>query len=84
MGRHIVVMKVICSLGHCECDGHTVHKLSQRCLTADWLAPRESDFTDAQLDLPWLAAKLHQGHPNYSQDIQNGWILFGQPSYIYL
>jgi len=43
MGRHIVVMKLICSLGHCECDGHTVHKLSQRRLTADWLTPRESD-----------------------------------------
>jgi hypothetical protein len=27
----------------CECDGHTVHKLSQWLLTADWLAPRESD-----------------------------------------
>jgi len=27
----------------CECDSHTVHKLSQRLLTADWLAPRESD-----------------------------------------
>jgi len=27
----------------CECDGHTVHILSQRRLTADWLAPRESD-----------------------------------------
>jgi hypothetical protein len=27
----------------CECDGHTVHKLSHRRLTADWLAPRESD-----------------------------------------
>ena len=24
----------------CECDGHTVHKLSQRRLTAEWLAPR--------------------------------------------
>jgi len=35
MGRRIVVMKLICSLGHCECDGHTVHKLSQRRLTAD-------------------------------------------------
>jgi len=30
----IVVMKMICSLGHCECDGHTVHKLSQRRPTA--------------------------------------------------
>jgi hypothetical protein len=27
----------------CECDGHTVHKLIQRRLTADWLAPREGD-----------------------------------------
>ena len=43
MGRPIVVMKLICSLGHCECDGHTVHKHNQRRLTADRLAPRESD-----------------------------------------
>ena len=28
MVRRIVVMKLICSLGHCECDGHTVHNLS--------------------------------------------------------
>jgi hypothetical protein len=27
----------------CVSDGHTIHKLSQRRLTADWLAPRESD-----------------------------------------
>jgi len=27
----------------CDCDGHTVHKFSQRRLTADWLASRESD-----------------------------------------
>jgi hypothetical protein len=27
----------------CECDGHTVHKLSHQRLTADWLAPREND-----------------------------------------
>jgi hypothetical protein len=31
------------SLRHCECDGLTVHNLSQRRLTADWLAPQESD-----------------------------------------
>ena len=42
-GRRIVVMKLICSLGHCECDDHTVNKLSKRRLTADWLAQRESD-----------------------------------------
>ena len=42
MGRHIVVMKMICLLGHCKWDVHTVHKLTQRRLTAIWLAPRES------------------------------------------
>ena len=26
-----------------ECDSHTAHNLSQRRLTADWLAPREND-----------------------------------------
>ena len=35
MGMRTVVMKLISSLGHCECDGHTVHSLSQRRLTAD-------------------------------------------------
>ena len=43
MGRRIVVMKLICSLGHCECDVHTIHKFSQRRLTANWLAPWEND-----------------------------------------
>ena len=43
MCRRIVVMKLICSLRHCECDGHTVHKLSQRRLTTNRLAPRESE-----------------------------------------
>jgi len=42
-GTRIVVMKLICSLCQCECDGHTVHKLCQRRLTADWLAPWERD-----------------------------------------
>jgi len=36
------MMKLIYSIGHCECDSHTVHKLSQWCLTADWLAPLKS------------------------------------------
>jgi len=33
----------------CECDGHTVHKLGQQRLTADWLDPRlTADWLD-----PW-------------------------------
>ena len=43
MGRRIDADSLICSLGHCECDGHKAHKLIQRRLTADWLALQESD-----------------------------------------
>ena len=43
MCRRIDADSLICSLGHCECDGHTVHKRSQRRLTADLLVPRESN-----------------------------------------
>jgi hypothetical protein len=67
------VMELICSLSHCECDGYTVHKLSQQCLTADWLAPRESDCSRTHSKVS--AAKLHQGHATGSWFIQNGWIL---------
>jgi len=35
MGRYIDADLLNFSLGHCEFDGHTVHKLSQRRLTAD-------------------------------------------------
>ena len=28
MGRRLVVVKLMCSLGHCECDGHTVESQS--------------------------------------------------------
>jgi len=37
------VDSLICPLGHFESDGHTIHKFSQRRLTADWLVPCESD-----------------------------------------
>ena len=59
MGMRIVVMKLICSLGHFECDGHTVHKLNQRHITADWLAPRESDCS-------WMRSKVSSDRlPSY-------------------
>ena len=65
----------------CEWDGHTVHKLSQRRLTADWLAPRESDCsrTHSKVSSDWLPT-LRQGHATGSRDVQNSWILSGQPS----
>jgi len=35
MDRCIVAVKLNCSLGHCESNSHTAHKLSQQLLTAD-------------------------------------------------
>ena len=60
MVRCIVVMMLICSLGHCECDGHTVHKFSQRCLIAYWLAPRESECSrmHSKISSDWLPSYI--------------------------
>ena len=65
MGKSIVVMKLICSLGPGECDGHTVHKLSQRHLTADWLAPRESDCSrmHGKVSSDWLPSYIKATQP---------------------
>jgi hypothetical protein len=63
-------------------NSHTVHKLSQWCLTADWLAPLESDCSQMHSKVSdWLPSYIHQGHMTGSRDIQNGWILSRQPSY---
>jgi len=65
MGRSIVVMKLICSLGHCECEGHAVHKLSQRRLIADWLAPRETDCSRmySKVSSDWLPSYIKATRP---------------------
>ena len=65
MGRRIVVMNLICSLGHCEWDDHTVHKLGQRRLTADWLAPRESDCSrmHSKVSSDWLPSYIKATRP---------------------
>ena len=65
MGRCIVVMKLICLLGHCECGGHTVHKLSQRRLTADWLAPPDSDCSriHSTVSSDWLPSYIKATRP---------------------
>ena len=58
-------MNQICSLGHCECDVHTVHKLSQWRLTADWLAPRESDCSQmhSKVSTYWLSSYIKATQP---------------------
>jgi hypothetical protein len=49
----------------CECDGHTVHKVSQRHLTADWLAPRESGclWTHSKDSSDWLPSYIKAKQP---------------------
>jgi hypothetical protein len=65
MGRRIVVMKLIYSLGHCKCDGHTTRKLSHRRLTTNWLAPRESDCSRMQTKVSsdWLSSYIKDNQP---------------------
>ena len=67
----------------CECDGHTVHKLSKQRLTADWLAPWENDCSQIQskFSSDWLPRYIKAA--TNSRDIQTGRILSGQPSYVY-
>ena len=49
----------------CECDGPTVHKLSQRCLTADLLAPLDSDCSRmrSKVSSDWLPGYIKATRP---------------------
>jgi hypothetical protein len=69
------MMKPICSLRHCECDGHTVHRLSQRRLTTDWLDLWESDY-------PRLQSKVSSdGLPSYIKATQKVLEIFKTAGY---
>jgi len=65
LGRPIVVMKMICSLGHSEWDGYAVYKFSQRRLTADWLAPQENDCLRmrSKVSSDWLPSYIKATQP---------------------
>ena len=49
----------------CECDGRRIHKLSQRRLTADWLAPQESDCLRmrSKISSDWLPSYIKATRP---------------------
>jgi len=49
----------------CKCDAHTVHKLSQRRLSADWLAPRQSDCSRmySKVSSDWLPSYIKATRP---------------------
>jgi len=63
MGRCIDADLLICSLSHCEVDGHTVHKLSQWHLTANLLAPWESDCSQCAVSSDWLPSYITAMRP---------------------
>ena len=48
-----------------ECDGHTVHKLIQHCLTANWLAPQESNCSQmhSKVSSDWLPSYISATQP---------------------
>jgi len=49
----------------CECDCYTVHKLSQRRLTSNWLASRESDCLrmSGKVSSDWLPSYIKATRP---------------------
>jgi len=59
------VDSLIYSLGHCESDGCTVHKLRQRRPTNDWPAPRESDCSRMyrKVSSDWLPSYIKVTRP---------------------
>ena len=62
------------SLSHFECDGHTVHMLTQQCLPPPLTSTMKlSLFTHTNSSPLSLAARLHQCHSNYSHYLNNGW-----------
>jgi len=54
-----------CSLGHSEWDDHKAHKLTQQHLTANLLAPRESDcpWTHSKVSSDWLPSYFKNTWP---------------------
>jgi len=65
----------------CECDSHTVHKLSERRLTADWLAPQESDCSrmNSKVSSGWLPSYIKATRP-VLEIFKMAQFFFGRPS----
>ena len=71
------------SLSHFECDGHTVHLLTQQHLPRPLTSTVKSSLSTHGHSSPVsLAARLHRCHTNYSHYTNKGWASSGQTSYI--
>ena len=71
------------SFSHFECDDHTVHMLTQRCLPPPLTSTVKSSlFMHIHYNPLSLAARLHQCLTYHSRYINNGWTFSRQTSYI--
>ena len=73
------------SLSHFECNGHTVHILTQGHLPPPLTSTvKLSLFTHAHSNPLSLASRLHWCTANHSHYINNGWTFSGQTSSIFM
>ena len=66
--------KIAFEMEICECDGHIVHKFSQRRLTADWLAPRESDCSRTHSEVSLVTGYQVTSRPSYRFSRYSKWL----------
>ena len=73
------------SFSHFQCDGHTVHMLTQQCLPPPMTSTVKLSLITHTCSSPLsLAARLHQCHANHSCYLNNSWTFFGQTLYIHI
>ena len=66
------------SFSHFQCDGHTVHMLTQQCLPPPMTSTVKLSLITHTCSSPLsLAARLYQCRANHSCYINNSWTFFG-------
>ena len=85
--QNFMQISLLYSLNHFECNGHTVHMLTQWCLPAptptSTSTVKLSLFTRVHSISLFLADRLHRCCTNHSCYINNGCTFSGQTIYIY-
>ena len=74
---------LLCLLSHFECDGHTVHMLTQQHLPPPLTSTVKSSlFMHVHPSPGSLAARSHRCLANRSRYVNNGWTFSRQNSYV--